>query len=88
MALTDKIQRSFKGRLSGANRKWLSVANSAGLTELRHWRVAGILSLQPLGSCESHRCQAAGGELRSMSTDPHTIGGSGQMENVRRRGSA
>jgi hypothetical protein len=31
---------------------------------------------------------AFGGELRSMSTDPHTIGGSGQIENVRRKGSA
>src|SRR3954452_6246906 len=48
------------------------------LTQLRHWRVAGMLFLRPFGSWESHRCQAAGRELRSMSTDPHTIDGSRQ----------
>jgi hypothetical protein len=40
----------------------------AGVTELiasDHWRVAGMLSLQPFGSWESYRCQAAGGKLRS-----------------------
>ena len=46
------------------------------------------LSLQPFGSWESQRCQAAGRELRSMSKDPHTIGGSGQIKNVRRKRSA
>jgi hypothetical protein len=54
----------------------------------RTLRVAGMLCLQPYGSWERHRCQAAGGELRSMITDPHSTGASGQTENLRRKGSA
>jgi hypothetical protein len=43
----------------------------AGVTELiasDHWRVAGMLSLQPFGSWESYRCQAAGGKTTVEST--------------------